>query len=78
MSDEASNAALIGQALERAIDDLPEGYQLSLHLGAGYGVVLLFSPDGDTLPISAGEADLAQILTSAVDTACGLESRTKH
>lgn len=78
MSAESSRAPQIGLALERAIDDLPEGYQLSLHLGSGFGVVLLFSPDGNPLPLPAETADLADILSAAVDIATGLECRTKH
>lgn len=68
----------IGAAIERAIASLPEGFQLTMHMREGMGVVILFTSDGDTLPIQAHTDQLANVLDAAVTTAQWFANPIRH
>jgi hypothetical protein len=60
----------LGAAIMRAARDLPENFEISLHLEQGYGGATLTYPDGDSVELdSADERNLAKEINEGIDAA---------
>lgn len=53
--------------INRAAGALPEGWQIQVEVEAGYGGVVVTSPDGTKTPIEQDDADLPQKFQAAID-----------
>lgn len=68
MTGEQKRDMLIGRAINRAAEELPEGYEISIDIERGAGIVELWDGEGDSRIIDSGEPFYAQI-NEAIDSA---------
>lgn len=75
---DAGNEAL-GAAIIRAGRDLPENFEISLHLELGYGGATLTYPDGGSVDLdSEDERNLASEINEGIDHAIAQQSQRKE
>ena len=58
----------IWEAIQRACSDLPEGYEVRLHMENGYGGIEWSTPDG-AVELIGGEGFIDSDINEAVDAA---------
>lgn len=69
LSDKEQRALFVGQAVERAARDLPEGYELTINLERGAGWVEWTNDQGNTMGIEADGEPFHQQINSAIESA---------
>jgi hypothetical protein len=69
LSDKEQHDLFMGQAVERAARDLPEGYELTINLERGAGWVEWTNDQGNTMGIESDGEPFHQQINSAIEFA---------
>lgn len=69
LTDKEKHDLLVGQAVERAARDLPEGWELTINLERGAGWVEWTNDEGNTMGIEADGEPFHQQINAAIDAA---------
>lgn len=59
----------IGEEIQRAASDLPDGWELEVFVEKGYGCVKLYPPDGDSIHFEDTADGISHCITGAIERA---------